>query len=145
MGKRISLYLSDSEMEYLEGICLQEGFKNQHKEPRVSQAIKQLIRERETGKTTDLGNLEMMIEQIHAMIPQLAYRSILSILIDAKDLPDNAVKELQTMAVKQSTNLCGDFQKATYKNLYVKFDHKNMCALPIEEKANRWALKHKEI
>ena len=140
MSKIISLYLSDVEIDALEDIARDEGFIEKDNKPSLSKAVKHLIRKKIADRDVNLKGMETMLEQIHAMVPQLAYRSILSVLVGANNIDDKDINNLQNTVVKQSINLCGDFQNATYKNVFVKLDRKNMYSLPIDESANKWLI-----
>lgn len=134
------MYLSDVEIDALEDIARDEGFIEKDNKPSLSKAVKHLIRKKIADRDVNLKGMETMLEQIHAMVPQLAYRSILSVLVGANNINDKDISNLQNTAIKQSINLCGDFQNATYKNVFVKLDRKNMYSLPIDESANKWLI-----
>ena len=114
-------------------------------EPSEAKALKYLLEKwmHKSESFVDLDKLsriESMLEQIHVLMPQSIFYSLINTKISAAKMDGDAYSKIRAIALNETVKVCGYTQKQTYKYLYVSHDSKNMKTIPIEGHENKWKL-----
>lgn len=145
----ISAKFTQKEIEYLEKVANENHlYRGASDEPSIGKAMKELIKWCHMNDVNISGNMNsksndstIMLEQIHAIIPNLMYLMRMQLLFAGESLSDEQVAQCKKQAIDFINANCGAFQEIQYNQISPTDDDQGLPKLPIDQRISKWKTK----
>lgn len=145
----ISAKFTQKEIEYLTRLAQDNHlYRGNSKEPSIGKAMKELVKwccmsDIHIGATTDYqpSGSNKMLEQIHAIMPNLMYLLRMQLLFTGETLSDEKVALCRRQAIDFINANCGAFQEIQYNQISPTDDDQGLPKLPIDQRISKWKSK----
>lgn len=145
----ISAKLIKTEIDYLTEIAMENHlYKGDSDEPSIGKAMKELIKYcRMIGlkigenKISRLDESQRLLEQIHAILPQMMYHLRMQVLFNGETLSDDILAKCKQSAINFLNESCGEFQEVKYQTITPVADDNGFNKLPIDRDDSKWKSK----
>lgn len=145
----VSAKFTQKEIAYLEKIAIDNDlYRGDSEVPSVGKAMKELIKwchmndlKIGSNSASKSDHSDKMLEQIHAIIPNLMYLIRMQLLFNSDTISDEKVAYCKKSAIDFINANCGDFQQIQYKSISPTQDDQGLNKLPININQSNWQIK----
>ena len=149
MMTTISAKLTKAEIDYLTEIARDNHlYKGDSDEPSTGKAMKELVKwcrmsglKMGENKGNKPDESQRMLEQIHAVLPQMMYHLRMQVLFNGETLSDEILATCKQSAINFLNSSCGEFQAVKYQTITPAEDDNGLNKLPVDKDHSKWKSK----